>query len=95
MKATPGPWYLQKRWFIKGNDDSVVAKVHPWDETGCREEDHANAALIAAAPDLLDVVKGFRQKLSTYVGIYSGDKELKRLLEDCDAAIRKAEGGAE
>ena len=50
----------------------------------------ANAHLIAAAPELLDVVKGFRRKLETYVSVYPGDKELRMLLSNCDAAIAKA-----
>lgn len=47
----------------------------------------------AERDDLLAVVRGFRQKLATYVSVYPGDKQLRRLLDECDAAIIKA-GGA-
>jgi hypothetical protein len=52
----------------------------------------ADARLIAAAPDLHACVVGFRRKLETYLHVYTGDKELRRLLADCDAAIAKAAG---
>lgn len=45
-----------------------------------------------AAPDLLAVTRGFSTKLTTYVSVYPGDKELRRLLHDCDAAIARATG---
>lgn len=47
----------------------------------------------AERDDLLAVVRGFRQKLAIYVSVYPGDKQLRRLLDECDAAIIKA-GGA-
>ena len=54
---TGGPWRVHKRWHILGYDDTCVANVVPWDTSGCREEDHANARLIAAAPELLEALK--------------------------------------
>lgn len=60
-----------------------------------RSEAAARAKVAAAAPDLLAVVQGFRQKLVTYVHVYKGDKELRRLLDECDAAISKAQGDSE
>ena len=100
---TPGPWridYATRGW--------EICTIHgtPPDENGqtwCyiqpstyyygdADEDAANARLIAAAPDLISVTKDFRRKLETYASIYPGDKELSRLLGDCDAAIAKAEG---
>ena len=38
---------------------------------------------------LLALVKGFHRKLETYRNVYSGDKELRRLLTECEAAIAK------
>ena len=40
--------------------------------------------------ELLTIVKGFHRKLETYRNVYSGDKELRRLLDECEAAIAKA-----
>jgi len=39
--------------------------------------------------ELLALVKGFHRKLETYRNVYSGDKELRRLLDECEAAIAK------
>ena len=50
----------------------------------------AKAALNAVgALELATVVMDFRQKLATYASVYKGDKELRRLLSDCDAALSK------
>jgi hypothetical protein len=45
---TPTPWY-RHGWNIRGADESIVCKIVPWDESGCNDEDHANADLIVAA----------------------------------------------
>ena len=88
---TPGSWFARKDPNSLDNDDwcvgtgpeniDKVAVCSAWD-----------AHLIAAAPELLDVVNGFRRKLETYVKVYPGDKQLRRLLSNCDAAIAKATG---
>ena len=88
---TPGPWFARKDpnalddddWCVGTGPENIdkVAVCSAWD-----------AHLIAAAPELLDVVKGFRRKLETYISVYPGDKELRRLLSNCDAAIAKATG---
>lgn len=60
-KHTPGPWRRwtasDGRWCVMGDDNSIVAEVLPWDESGCRQEDHANALLIANAPRMLETLK--------------------------------------
>lgn len=53
---TAGPW-KRDGWSIVGEDGSMVAKILPWDVSGCRSEDHSNANLIASAPELLEVAK--------------------------------------
>jgi len=45
---TPTPWY-RDGWHIIGADGSVVCRIVPWDESGCRDEDNANADLIVTA----------------------------------------------
>lgn len=98
-KHTPGPWtvsgqrtkYVESR--IRSGWVQEIAAVGPTEaDNGYGPQQEANARLIAAAPELLDVVKGFRRKLETYVSVYPGDKELRRLLSNCDAAIAKATG---
>lgn len=98
-KHTPGPWWVEI-------DDETASWAEQWPRIvsenyevvgteglyGDFETDCANARLIAASPELLDVVQGFRRKLSTYVSVYPGDKELRQLLVECDAVILKATG---
>jgi hypothetical protein len=73
----------------------AVAKImRPADGDALPVDELANAHLISAAPDLLEVVKRGRRKLATYTAIYTGDKELRGLLEAWDAAIVRALGGA-
>jgi hypothetical protein len=55
-KWTKGPWTAW-RWDIMGADNSRIARVIPWDESGSRKEDAANVNLMAAAPDMYDALK--------------------------------------
>ena len=52
----------------------------------------ADAHILAAALDLLELARKARQKLATYVSVYPGDKELIGLLTAWDEAIAKADG---
>ena len=76
---------------MDGDEDTYLVRMRGVGRGATREEQDANCTLISAAPELLDVVTRFRQKLATYVHVYPGDSELRRLLKDCDAAIAKAE----
>lgn len=49
---TPGPW-RRDGWAIVDSSGVVVCRMQPWDASGCRIDDNADAELIAAAPDLL------------------------------------------
>lgn len=54
MEHTPGPWTAEldaDRWIITGDGSSVALLYH------ARASDTANARLIAAAPDLLDLAR--------------------------------------
>ena len=46
--------------------------------------------LFLAAEDMLKALQEGHQKLATYVSVYPGDKQLRKLLKDWDAAIAKA-----
>lgn len=104
---TPGPWTfgicLEAGRFGGGfevRSATAAGATKQWPLVICHRapfpdrvaEMEANARLIAAAPELLDVVKRGRQKLATYVSVYQGDKELRSLLDAWDAAIAKTEG---
>jgi len=102
MGHTPGPWYVGK---YGDNDSDVCAedgpvicalrsgKADPYDMTA-----DADAALIAAAPELLAVAKmAFDYAQDTkgrFIDHWDGEdaESYDKLCEACDAAIAKAEG---
>ena len=86
---TPGPWVVGKgaRWIIETEGGMPVAAAYTLSETAIR---NANAALIAAAPDLLKALEEF---LSSYGSIYRGDMD--RAVKLGSAAIAKAKGETE
>lgn len=64
MSHTPGPWTISddhgKRWIETLANDDTICEVHRRDTRVGRYRDcqfHANAHLIASAPDLLDALK--------------------------------------
>jgi hypothetical protein len=95
-KHTLGPWEVRKNepWVIAkayGNMKSVVHLNLPIEQS---EEQRANARLIAAAPDLLDVAKEANaelERLNDPRGFVSMRQE--RIMEKARAAIAKATGG--
>ena len=85
---TPGPWVaveLPTAIAIK----SHMGNVANIQRGSMREQQQANARLIAAAPDLLEALKS----LADYVDERAGDNEC-RPLEIARAAIAKDEGKA-
>lgn len=93
---TPGPWMLTSGTFVyaltdnpdfrKGQPEKInrfSCDIQRQASAGCSlDEAIANARLIAAAPDLLAVVKAYRAKFG-----HCGD-----VAERADAAIKKALG---
>ena len=91
MSITPGPWAAipdsredsEGDWYVHAPDEEVVT-------FGLSEPD---AALIAAAPDLLAVAKNLRHALAWHCrdghGPVAMDEEFLRV---ANAAIAKAEG---
>lgn len=109
LEHAPGPWFVEapppdaytcpdlrldkdvRFWVIDKRSDSVIANVLKW-----RGEPVANARLIAAAPDLLDIAR-------TIVAICdSGDTNLAQLacmetsplVDAARAAIQSATGAS-
>ena len=82
---TPGPWDAET------TNRLAYYAVHHWvnGEKMCLPHSEANAALIAAAPDLLEVVFGLLDAHDN--GTYSDD-ELERLYEGAATAIAKSRG---
>lgn len=82
---TPGPWLVssrRSRFFVQAPDRFDVA------EASIRPEIEANARLISAAPDLLEVCKMAIQPFA------SSTEEQERRKNLCRAAIAKAEGSS-
>lgn len=95
-KHTPGPWSRdpQTDSFNVSNDDGVSVL---WGCGCCGSPNLNNPAdesLILAAPAMLAGLQRGRRKLATYVSVFPGDKELRGLLVEWDAAIAKATGSA-
>ena len=83
---TPGPWYKTEGLISDSNGVHIA--------TACDtryENAEANARLIAAAPDLLEALKGINKRLHNMMG----DIELRQMERIAQQAIAKAEGGEE
>ncbi len=104
-KHTPGPWIVNSEGQITDlQDRTIVPNVHGHNVPSnafprgsgqyVAEDDGgaANARLIAAAPDLLDVARKALRELRSINPGPAGDREGNRAL--LIAAIAKAEGGA-
>ena len=97
IKHSPGPW---KIGFYDGSgkgtitsDGAPIVRLH-WGCSCCdngedslTDEDKANAALIAAAPDLLEIA---HRLMAMPVNLR--DKQWEPLIRSCKAAIDKTEG---
>jgi hypothetical protein len=99
MMHTTGPWVCREHTDEDDcGDIATVAVVSSWvvgvqypDRYQCSYEDHggdeADARLISAAPDLLDVA---RKAIAAWTG--DGSANVMKLLDELRAAIAKAEG---
>ena len=87
-KPTPGPWEIIDQYIIAA-DESVICQ---WESY----TDKANARLIAATPDLLDLARNVAgldpahvEKIDGHVLVVNAIREW---IEQARAAIAKAEG---
>lgn len=89
MAHTPGPWHVMetesvrvlRTWVIDADDGTLICDAY-----GLTPE---NAALVAAAPELLDVLKAIDEWLDD-----TTLKEPRRSRQAIKDVIAKAEGGA-
>lgn len=110
-KHTPGPWKVGGQSGNPGEGEEISAdgRLIAWtaatydedeDEDVVTEEDRANAQLIAAAPDLLAVVRmaidyANDTKERFAVNFSSEDADAyDKLMDAAESAINKAEGRA-
>lgn len=90
---TPGPWHLgmrQAERIIYNAAGWAVANATVYHGEQDADETKANALLIAAAPDLLHMLK---EAVSHDNALKAEWKVPPRLLADMQKAIAKAEGG--
>ena len=90
-KHTPGPWKQYRDSVgnvrIQGNvAGGPVAFIEEMNNTGGTEQDHANARLIAAAPEML-------QALLVLRSYFEGKEHIPNALAPAIAAIAKATQG--
>ena len=90
MKYTTGPWSVKKSSPQSGiitapNRSLGIAEVF-----GGGEADNANAALIAAAPELLEAIKGLYSSLAWHIQTNGGCGMDQHRMKQAEAAIKKA-----
>ena len=91
-KHTPGPWE------VNGNGENEICQLdivtitanHDINDDG-PERVEADAALIAAAPELLEALERLTEYIDAYIVVDQLGENLKDIAR---AAIRKAKGGA-
>ena len=91
-KHTPGPWdNIADRGFIIASNNRVVCQM--WSKHEDDFDNHeANAALIAAAPDLLSALRQMRSTLGM-IDVSEGDLgDAEEAMRIAATAIAKAEG---
>jgi hypothetical protein len=101
-KHTPGDGFPWGPWTSEDERPRLNLQVTvnraAWGDPNMTErfERHARAQQLAiAAPDLLAALENAERKLSAYVGVCAGDKELTgAILPQARAAIAAAKGGA-
>lgn len=97
-KHTPGPWWFAQhdefgRYDVGNGDAPMFRTIAPadsgpgeWSITDYRHDhQEANARLVAAAPEILEALKGL-------VSAVEAEGDAERMTERARAAISKAEG---
>ncbi len=86
---TPGPWKAEKHHVIQiGTGDVVTSCFYGFANRDNYAEDYATARLIAAAPDMLEVLK----QLAESAEYWSEYDVPVGIVDKINAAIAKAEG---
>ena len=98
MEHTKGPWHYQEEsdaytHIIRGAKGEFIGSA----SQGSKNNEEANARLMAAAPDLLETLKDQRQLMVGYKsrldcdGAYVAARQVADRIEMVDAVIAKAQ----
>jgi hypothetical protein len=91
VKHTPGPWHIKHEWNIFSGE-RLVANTGGYtsnrDGEAVRQENIANANLVAAAPDLLDAA----ERVLRIVGGDPDRPDYAETIRDLALAIKKSRG---
>lgn len=101
-KFTPGPWFVDADFYVYGGDgrknqgeyfDGVEFPLVCDVESDSRDrtENKANAALIAAAPEMYEFIRWIRS-VQGQCAIMKWRKFLPEILDKADEILHKAEG---
>lgn len=92
MKHTPGPWKVKFKkdcdWQIRSADGYSILAIPHDEEYGRPSEDSANANLIAAAPEMFEVLETMR----AYFDHRNLTPPDKAAIQTMDMIIKKARG---
>lgn len=91
-KIVSGPWWASRSGEIMSDPMGIIkiARVHA---VSANNDGSGNAALIAAAPELLDAIKYYFDVLAEAQGA-EWNKHPDHVLKKMINAVKKAEGGA-
>lgn len=89
MKHTPGPWYANGIVVRPANVDRNPCIAVADDQDRLRDEQEANARLIAAAPELLEALRNLLED-AIALGIEDSDRSGSAI--EAKAALAKAGG---
>ena len=91
---TPGPWEVRTGEFIKDSEGKAIAYCQSSNGTRNVDEVHANARLIAAAPDLLKALDKTAGRIDNLLDSAHFNDTVRNFLmnmgDDIQAAIAKA-----
>jgi len=95
LQSTPGPWHLNENpRFVEGPEHNVVAQVYSLH--GMKGNEEANARLIAAAPEMLEALKGLKASFGdpmTRRALGGHNERQQAAILAASAVIAKAKGG--
>jgi hypothetical protein len=93
QQHTPGPWTQEGRAVI-GPDDTVVAMTY---KDRNRDEEEANARLIALAPEMLEglkaIVAALTQPATFPADVAYAEKAARAIIARADGASNNEQGG--